>query len=298
MFTFLSLDCQLITMRSFSHSAGSKIFLGFFSLSFTFDGYFTQHSLRTNTSYVPSFSIINLFLIFCVFLCSWTWTRDQCRLYGPSTLSIINLFLICCVFLCNWTWTRDQCRLYDPSTLSITILFFIFCVFLCNWTWTRDPCRLYDPSTLSITIIFLIFCVFLCNWTWTRDPCRLYDPSTLSITILFLIFLNHFDYTTVIRMQVFPTSWDRRGYWMRLAWRKERATDANLLLVFTSCLRIFLSLEFLVVVFHFKPPHMKRLRIRYVVVAVDLFLFISCMQRCVLMGTHPLADYDKRIADS
>ena len=51
------------------------------------------------------------------------------------------------------------------------------------------------------------------------------------------------------------------------------------------------------VVFYFVPT-VKKIRSIYVVVVVDLFLFISCMQRCVLMGAHPLADYDKRIADS
>ena len=112
-------------------------------------------------------------------------------------------------------------------------------------------------------------------------------------------FQKHFDYTTTLRRRVLAASWNRLGEWMRLEWSKERAMDANLLLFFTSCLRIcFLSFDFLVVVFHFQPPHKKRLRIRYAVVVVDLFLFNSCMQRCVLMGTHPLADYDKRIADS
>jgi hypothetical protein len=52
------------------------------------------------------------------------------------------------------------------------------------------------------------------------------------------------------------------------------------------------------VAFYFEKPTVKRIWSRYVVVVVDLFLLISCMQRCILMGTHLLADYDKRIADS
>ena len=52
------------------------------------------------------------------------------------------------------------------------------------------------------------------------------------------------------------------------------------------------------IVIYFEKSNVKKIWDRYVVVVVDLFLFISCMQCCVLMVTHPLADYDKRIADS
>ena len=126
------------------------------------------------------------------------------------------------------------------------------------------PLAQTDPShATSIAISILIFCVLLCsNWTWTpRDQCR-YDSFPCRANQLSTKdggFLNLIQHLKTLLL------------WKLIRRRSTLGAD-------------FTRLDCVVVdslAFNFEQPIVKRIRIRYVVVVVDLFRIISCMQCCI-----------------
>ncbi len=125
------------------------------------------------------------------------------------------------------------------------------------------PLAQTDPShATSIAISILIFCVLLCsNWTWSpRDQCR-YDSFPCRANQLSTKdggLLNLIQHLKTLLL------------WKLIRRRSTLGAD-------------FTRLDCVVVdsvAFNFEQPIVKRIRIRYVVVVVDLF-FISCMQCCI-----------------